>query len=125
MIPADHLFFSYKALQQNISITIPRAGDVFALGRAIIRILAPHKSHESLNDTSLVPIYAGTSFLFTGDAVRIAEADILEAELDPIAIALNIGHHGSDTKQNVENANGKGVIMPRSAPPAPLSAARR
>ena len=42
-------------------------------------------------------MYGNTSFLFTGDAERTAEADILEAGYDLSATVLKVGHHGSDT----------------------------
>jgi competence protein ComEC len=42
-------------------------------------------------------VYGNTSFLFTGDAERAEEADILEAGYDISATVLKVGHHGSDT----------------------------
>ena len=85
--------------QQNVSITIPNAGDTFELGSATIQILAPFRDYEDPNDTSIVMkvVYGETSFLFTGDATRIAEADILDAGYDLSATVLKVGHHGSDT----------------------------
>ena len=85
--------------RQNIVITIPRPGDSFALGSATVQILAPLRDYEDPNDTSIVMkvIYGETSFLFTGDATRIVEADILDAGYDLSATVLKVGHHGSDT----------------------------
>ena len=85
--------------QQNVSITIPHAGDVFELGSATVQILSPLRNYEDSNDTSIVMkvVYGETSFLFTGDATRIAEADILDAGYDLSATVLKVGHHGSDT----------------------------
>ena len=42
-------------------------------------------------------IYGETSFIFTGDAERTAESDILDAGYDLSATVLKVGHHGSDT----------------------------
>ena len=41
--------------------------------------------------------YGETRFLFTGDAERDAELDILAMEYDLSATVLKVGHHGSDT----------------------------
>lgn len=85
--------------RQHVTITIPHAGDTFNLGSATVQILAPLRNYEDPNDTSIVMkvIYGETSFLFTGDATRIAEADILGAGYDLSATVLKVGHHGSDT----------------------------
>lgn len=84
---------------QNASITVPSAGDTFALGSAHVQILGPQKNYDDPNDTSIVLkiTYGETSFLFTGDAERTAEADILDAGYDLSATVLKVGHHGSDT----------------------------
>ena len=85
--------------QQGASITVPEPGDTFSLGSASVTILGPQKSYEDTNDTSIVMkvVYGKTSFLFTGDAERTAEADILDAGYDLSATVLKVGHHGSDT----------------------------
>jgi competence protein ComEC len=85
--------------QQNVSITVPSAGDEFSLGSASVEVLGPQHSYDDPNDTSIVLkiTYGNTSFLFTGDAERTAEADILEAGYDLSATVLKVGHHGSDT----------------------------
>ena len=84
---------------QNVSITVPSAGDTFALGSAQVQILGPQRNYDDPNDTSIVLkiTYGETSFLFTGDAERTAEADILDAGYDLSATVLKVGHHGSDT----------------------------
>ena len=85
--------------QQGVSITVPEPGDTFSLGSASVIILGPQKSYEDTNDTSIVMkvVYGKTSFLFTGDAERTADADILGAGYDLSATVLKVGHHGSDT----------------------------
>ena len=84
---------------QGLSITVPSAGDDFMLGSAYVQILGPQKSYGDPNDTSIVlkVTYGDTSFLFTGDAERTAEADILAAGYDLSSTVLKVGHHGSDT----------------------------
>lgn len=85
--------------QQGVSITVPTAGSTFTLGSASVTILGPQKDYDEPNDTSIVMkiVYGNTSFLFTGDAERTSEADILDAGYDLSATVLKVGHHGSDT----------------------------
>ena len=85
--------------KQGVSITVPSAGDEFMLGSAHVQILGPQKNYDDPNDTSIVlkVTYGETSFLFTGDAERTAEADILNAGYNLSNTVLKVGHHGSDT----------------------------
>ena len=91
--------FTKYLSQQGVSITVPEPGDTFSLGSASVTILGPQKSYEDTNDTSIVMkvVYGKTSFLFTGDAERTAEADILDAGYDLSATVLKVGHHGRET----------------------------
>lgn len=84
---------------QGLGITVPSAGDTFVLGSATVQVLGPQKEYDDPNDMSIVLkiTYGETSFLFTGDAERTAEADILDAGYDLSATVLKVGHHGSDT----------------------------
>ena len=84
---------------QGLSITAPSTGDRFMLGSATVQVLGPQKNYEEPNDTSIVlkVTYGETSFLFTGDAERTAEADIIAAGYDLRSTVLKVGHHGSDT----------------------------
>jgi len=85
--------------KQGVSITVPSAGESFMLGSASVQILGPQKDYDDPNDTSIVMkvVYGETSFLFTGDAERTAESDILDAGYDLSSSVLKVGHHGSDT----------------------------
>ena len=85
--------------KQGIGIMVPSAGDEFMLGSAHVQILGPQKNYDDPNDTSIVlkVSYGETSFLFTGDAERTAEADILDAGYNLSSTVLKVGHHGSDT----------------------------
>jgi len=85
--------------KQGCGLTVPKAGDSFRLGSALVEIMGPQEDYEEANDTSIVlkVTYGQTSFLFTGDAERTAEADILDAGCDVSATVLKVGHHGSDT----------------------------
>lgn len=85
--------------KQNVAITVPNPGDTFTLGDAAVEILAPVREYDEPNDTSIVLkiVFGDTGFLFTGDAERPAEQDILEKDYDLSATVLKVGHHGSDT----------------------------
>lgn len=91
-------FVKYLA-QQGKKITVPTAGETFALGGAQVQILGPLHSAEDSNDNSIVlkVSFGATSFLFTGDAERAEEQDLLSAGVNLQSTVLKVGHHGSDT----------------------------
>ena len=91
-------FVKYLA-QQGKQITVPTAGETFALGGAQIQILGPLHRAEDNNDNSIVlkVSFGATSFLFTGDAERAEEQDLLDAGVNLQSTVLKVGHHGSDT----------------------------
>ncbi len=91
-------FVKYLA-QRGKQITVPTAGETFALGGAQIQILGPLHRAEDSNDNSIVlkVSFGATSFLFTGDAERAEEQDLLNAGVNLQSTVLKVGHHGSDT----------------------------
>lgn len=91
-------FVKYLA-QRGKQITVPTAGETFALGGAQVQILGPLRSAEDSNDNSIVlkVSFGATSFLFTGDAERTEEQDLLNAGVNLQSTVLKVGHHGSDT----------------------------
>lgn len=91
-------FVKYLA-QRGKQITVPTAGETFALGGAQVQILGPLHSVEDSNDNSIVlkVNFGATSFLFTGDAERTEEQDLLNAGVNLQSTVLKVGHHGSDT----------------------------
>lgn len=84
---------------QNKEITVPQAGFEFSLGSASAQIVGPIKLSSDSNDNSLVirTAYGDTSFLFTGDAGREEEQDILDAGYSLESTVLKVGHHGSSS----------------------------
>lgn len=80
-------------------VTVPAPGDSWTLGSAVVTVLGPQKEYSEVNNTSIVlrVDFGETSFLFTGDAERGAEQDMLDAGCDLQATVLKVGHHGSDT----------------------------
>lgn len=91
-------FVKYLA-QRGKKITVPTAGETFALGGAQVQILGPLHRAEDSNDNSIVlkVSFGATSFLFTGDAERAEEQDLLNAGVNLQSTVLKVGHHGSDT----------------------------
>jgi len=85
--------------EQDAAITVPSHGDRFKLGSADVVIIGPVTEYGDPNNTSIVAriVYGDTAFLFTGDAERISEQDILEMGYNISATVLKVGHHGSDT----------------------------
>ena len=85
--------------QRGKQITVPTADETFALGGAQVQILGPLHSAEDSNDNSIVlkVSFGATSFLFTGDAERAEEQDLLNAGVNLQSTVLKVGHHGSDT----------------------------
>jgi competence protein ComEC len=65
-----------------------------------IKVFSPNKNYyENLNNYSpIIKIeYGSTSFLFTGDAEKDVETEVLDNNEDISADVLKIGHHGSST----------------------------
>lgn len=91
-------FVKYLA-QRGKQITVPTAGETYALGGAQVQILGPLHCAEDSNDNSIVlkVSFGATSFLFTGDAERAEEQDLLNAGVNIQSTVLKVGHHGSDT----------------------------
>ena len=84
--------------RQGVSVTVPSAGDTFSLGSATVEVLGPIRpTAPDPNNTSIVlrVVYGSTSFLFTGDAEREEEQDILDAGYPLQSTVLKVGHHGS------------------------------
>lgn len=106
--------FAKYAKARGPGIEIPKAGDRFDLGSASVEILAPLAAYEDANNLSIVLriTYGETVFLFTGDAERTSETDMLDAELALSADVLKVGHHGSDTSTSYRFLN---EVMPQYA----------
>ena len=87
-----------KTEEQGLTIQHPKPGDSIDLGSGKIEFYGPITESESdRNNGSIVMkiIYGDTSFLFTGDAEREEEQEILNAGYDLSTTVLKVGHHGS------------------------------
>lgn len=89
----------------GMSVTLAQAGDTYSLGSASFEVLSPGKDYgNELNNWSVVIrlTYKEHSFLFTGDAEKEAERDMLAAGYTLTADVLKVGHHGSSTSSSME-----------------------
>jgi len=85
--------------KQDVSITVPEAGDYFNLGSATVTILHPTKGGHYSDNTSIVLRieYGETTFLFTGDAEIEDEEALLFSDAQIDSTVLKVGHHGSSS----------------------------
>lgn len=90
--------FKEYAEDRGGGLTVPEAGDKYALGSAEVEILGLNAGEDTNNTSIMLMIrYGETSFLFTGDAEREAEQALLDSGAELKADVLKLGHHGSDT----------------------------
>ena len=83
----------------QITYFTPSVGDTYPLGSASLQILAPNDEYEDPNNASIALLltHGENSFLFTGDAEKSAETDMLYNGLNLVADVFHAGHHGSKT----------------------------
>ena len=95
--------FVTEVKNKNKKLTAPDTTKTYILGDATFEILSPLKDeYEDQNNYSIVIKlkYKDTSFLFTGDAEKLVEEDILDTNKDISADVIKIGHHGSSTSSS-------------------------
>jgi DNA internalization-related competence protein ComEC/Rec2 len=92
-----NLFATIK--KKNLKITIPNVGDTLAAGIIQFIVIAPTQKFRNLNDMSAVVRmeHGETSFLFTGDAEKASEREMLKSQQPLRSDVLKAGHHGSRT----------------------------
>lgn len=86
------------AEKKKDEITYPEVGETYSLGSASFTIIAPNDDYgDNMNNYSIgiKLVYGDNSFIFTGDAEREAEEDILNNGISLDADVLKAGHHGS------------------------------
>ncbi len=93
--------------EEGAQITIARAGQQINGGSASIKILYPFESLDgrtvsNTNNTSITArlVFGENSFLFTGDAYKSVERQLLDQAID--VDVLKVGHHGSKTSSAQE-----------------------
>ena len=104
-----------KMIEDNqIHYLSPAVGNVYALGSASFQILAPNDKYDKPNNSSIALLitHGENTFLFTGDAEKAAEEDMLNNGLPLAADVFHAGHHGSKTSNTQEFID---TVMPRYA----------
>lgn len=91
---------------ENVTLKkVPKLEEKYNLGNASFVIYAPNSSsYDELNNYSIVIklSFGNNTFLFTGDAEKLSEKEMLDKNYDLKADVLKIGHHGSSTSTSDE-----------------------
>lgn len=98
-----------KLKKEEARKVIARAGQGIKAGNVRIFISYPFrnlagKEYKDSNDTSVIAhlIFGKKSFLFTGDATKKTEEELLKEKLDINSDVLKVSHHGSKTSTSKE-----------------------
>ncbi len=85
--------------QKNYERCVPAVGNSYELGTAVFTVLSPKKYYEKDNNNSVCILlrFGERSFLFTGDAEKEAEEDMMNGDICVEADVYKVGHHGSAT----------------------------
>jgi competence protein ComEC len=109
------VFLEWRKLvkEKGIKEIFAKFGQIVKLNKANLYILFPYlnyngKNVKELNNTSIVSklVYENSSFLFTGDAEKEAEKELIDQVVKNREILksdlIKIGHHGSNTASTKE-----------------------
>ncbi|QTM98990.1 MBL fold metallo-hydrolase [Sediminibacillus dalangtanensis] len=77
----------------------PRMGDIFDIGDLQVEVLYPASISGETNQESLAfkMSYGDIDFIFTGDAEKAQEQEMIDSATNLEAEILQLGHHGSNT----------------------------
>ena len=104
--------FLTACAEKGLSITTAKLGRKIELGDAELEIIAPNSDdYSNVNNYSVgfIMHHGENSFIFTGDAEKLAEDEMLEKGLLEDIDVYKAGHHGSDTSSSEDFLN---VIKP-------------
>lgn len=103
---SNPLYKKYRAA--DVKFSTLRAGNVLDLGNGVyFEVLAPVADNQfaNVNNQSIVGrlVFEEVSMLFTGDAEKSLEKELLQNDLQDIqATVLKAGHHGSKTSSSLK-----------------------
>ncbi|QGQ95882.1 MBL fold metallo-hydrolase [Paenibacillus psychroresistens] len=86
--------------KKGLKVTTAKSGLVLDWEKDInVEMIAPVGTYDDTNEMSAVIhlTYGSNSFLLTGDAEALSEADILKSKVNLKSDVLMVGHHGSKT----------------------------
>ncbi len=93
--------FLLEIKKKDVEVNTVSGGDVLIEGdRLKYEVMAPNEEkYSNTNDYSIVTkvTYKNNSFLFTGDAEKTSEKEIIEKGYKLGSDVLKVGHHGSST----------------------------
>lgn len=96
----------YELKKNNLKIHVAKEGVIIEFdNNTYIEFLSPTKDkYENLNNYSAVVLlhHGNNSFLFTGDAEKIVERELLSKYSNLKAEVLKAAHHGSNTSSTEE-----------------------
>ena len=104
--------FLNACAEKNLSLTEAELGRKITLGDAELKIISPNSpDYSNINNYSigLIMHHGENSFIFTGDAEKLAEEEMIEKNLLEDIDVYKVGHHGSDTSSSMDFLN---VIKP-------------
>lgn len=103
-MPTTNVFErTLDAIDENeCKLVTVEAGDNIEVGEMKLQILSPQTQTSDYNDMSIVfkAVYRNTSVLFTGDATKTIENELLTDNIDVSADVLKVAHHGSKTSNS-------------------------
>lgn len=91
--------------KKGVKLIQAKAGISVDLGKGIKGdIISPLKDYEDINASSIIlkATYNKNSFLFTGDATKETENDLLEKGVDLKSDVYKVAHHGSDYSNGLD-----------------------
>ncbi|MCM1132785.1 MAG: MBL fold metallo-hydrolase [Ruminococcus flavefaciens] len=106
-VPTTKYFERFLTAVENkgMTITEAEADRVIRINTAECRFIAPcSDDYSNANNYSvgIIMTYGENSFIFTGDAEKLAEKEMIESgKLQDIDV-YKVGHHGSDTSSSEE-----------------------
>lgn len=94
-------------MDKEITPYIPDMGIKYDIGPFVLEFLSPRQDFGNSNDNSLVITveYGDVKALFTGDAERSVEAELIKNKDNINADILKVAHHGSRYASSVEFLN--------------------
>lgn len=92
----------YAVSESDARLTAPKDGQKIQWDEFVLTFMVPKADYENLNNMSIVVRvdYKGGSYLFTGDAEKEREKELLSSEMNLKADILKAGHHGSSTSSS-------------------------
>ncbi len=95
----------YAVSNRNVNYIDAKVGNTYSFGNADFEIMGPYsQTYDNYNNYSVVvkATYENNSFLFTGDAEKAVEYEMLENSASLKADVLKVSHHGSSSSSSNE-----------------------